>query len=447
MSSQADRFCIGVAPPTSEAAGGIFQYAQTMLGVLAELRQERTERLVVLGNGLDRSSPLLAGADLEVVPLLPQTPAGRVYDRLARIARSHLGLRQRESLMAAVAWLRKRRTGSGPTPPARPAVEAWLRRYGVDLIVYPASISLAFEIDIPYVMAVHDLQHRIHPEFPEVTADGELEARENLYRHGIGGATIVLVDSEVGREDVLDHYGALIDPERVCVLPFLPSESCRRPPSAADRRRVEARYGLPERYLFYPAQLWPHKNHAILVRALGMLREAHGLEIPLVLVGSTLGRIRSETWRDVRRLARDLGLENAVVHLGYVPDEDMPTLYANATALTMPTWFGPTNIPILEAWAQGCPVLTSDIRGVREQAGDAAVLADPASAEDIAEGIRRLWVDADLRTDLVRRGYERLGSYTRADYAAALSRILDRAKSLALGARPSPDPDVADARS
>lgn len=420
---------IGVAPPTVEAHGGIFQYAQSMLSVLDDLQHERSEEFVVLGNGLDRGLPLLSGTELSILPFVPQDLSGRLFERLARIARSPLGVRYREPLLRALATLSRRRRGADAGRVRRAAVYSWLRSNGIDFIVYPSPTPLSFEVGIPYAMAVHDLQHRLHPEFPEVTANGEYEAREYLYRGGIGGATIVIVDSDVGKEDVLEHYGELIDPDRICVLPFLPSESCRRPPSPADRRRVASKYGLPERFLFYPAQLWPHKNHAILVRALGLLRKAEGLDVPLVLVGSTLGKVRSDTWRHVCTLARALGLEGSIKHLGYVPDEDMAPLYANATALTMPTWFGPTNIPVLEAWAQACPVLTSDIRGVREQAGDAAVLADPASAEDLAEGIRRLWVDGDLRTELIERGKRRLDSYTRQDYAAALSRILDQATS------------------
>ena len=85
--------------------------------------------------------------------------------------------------------------------------------------------------------------------------------------------------------------------------------------------------------------------------------------------------------------ASDLGLESQIRYGGYVPDEDMSGLYAGAVALTMPTFFGPTNIPVLEAWAYGCPVLTSDIRGIREQVGDAGVLVDPRSIESIADGI------------------------------------------------------------
>ena len=87
-------------------------------------------------------------------------------------------------------------------------------------------------------------------------------------------------------------------------------------------------------------------------------------------------------------------------------------LYAGAVGLVMPTFFGPTNIPMLEAWAFGCPVLTSDIRGIREQVGNAAILVNPRSEEAIADGIYHLWTDENLRRILADRGRRRLASYT-----------------------------------
>src|SRR5438093_13324996 len=108
---------------------------------------------------------------------------------------------------------------------------------------------------------------------------------------------------------------------------------------------------------------------------------------------SPTGEIREQAFREVMSLSSQLGLEKEICHLGYVPDEDMSAIYARAAALVMPTFFGPTNIPVLEAWAFGCPVLTSDIRGIREQVGDAAVLVNPRSVEAIAEGIYRIGTD------------------------------------------------------
>jgi glycosyltransferase involved in cell wall biosynthesis len=112
-----------------------------------------------------------------------------------------------------------------------------------------------------------------------------------------------------------------------------------------------------------------------------------------------------------------------------VPDEDMSSLYGGAVALVMPTFFGPTNIPVLEAWAFGCPVLTSNIRGIREQVEDAAVLVDPRSTEAIAHGIHRLWTDEDLRRTLADQGQQRLATYTPDDYRQRLIEILGEAKA------------------
>jgi glycosyltransferase involved in cell wall biosynthesis len=192
---------------------------------------------------------------------------------------------------------------------------------------------------------------------------------------------------------------------------------------------VRKLYDLPERFLFYPAQFWPHKNHTRVVQALGALKEEHGLQIPVVFLGSHSGEVRERTFREVMSLSSRLGIEDDVHYLGYLPDEDMSGLYAEAAALVMPTFFGPTNIPVLEAWAFGCPVLTSDIRGIREQVGDAGVVVDPRSVEAIADGIYRLWTDETLANRLADSGRRRLAQYTPDDYRRRLVAILQEAKT------------------
>jgi len=148
-----------------------------------------------------------------------------------------------------------------------------------------------------------------------------------------------------------------------------------------------------------------------------------------VFCGSHSGGIRERNFNEIMSLASGLGLEKDIQYLGYVPDEDMSGVYAAAVALVMPTFFGPTNIPILEAWAFGCPVLTSDIRGIREQVGDAAILVDPRSVEAIADGIYRLWTEETLSNRLAELGRQRLASYTPDDYRQRLNAILEEAKA------------------
>jgi glycosyltransferase involved in cell wall biosynthesis len=126
--------------------------------------------------------------------------------------------------------------------------------------------------------------------------------------------------------------------------------------------------------------------------------------------------------------AHQAGIENDIQYLGYVPNHDISAIYAEATGLVMPTFFGPTNIPVLEAWSLGCPVLSSDIRGIREQIQSAGILVDPRSVESIADGIQKLWTENKLREELIRQGRSRLATYTPASYRKRLIDILEESK-------------------
>jgi glycosyltransferase involved in cell wall biosynthesis len=299
----------------------------------------------------------------------------------------------------------------------------------VELMLYSAHTPLPFEAGVPYVMAIHDLQHRLQPEFPEISANGERESREYYLRNGARYATLLLADSEVGKEDILNFYGPYgVTADRVKVLPYLPA-SLAVDVSESEQQQVQVKYRLTDRYLFYPAQFWPHKNHSRIVQALVLLKQEHRLKIPLVFCGSHTGEIRERAFDEVRFLSSQLGLKKEICYLGYVPDEDMSGIYAGAAALVMPTFFGPTNIPVLEAWAFGCPVLTSDIQGIREQVGDAAVLVNPRSVEAIADGIYRIWTDENLGCMLGERGRQRLATYGPDDYRRRLIEILEEAKT------------------
>jgi glycosyltransferase involved in cell wall biosynthesis len=412
---------IGLAPILSARGGGVYQYSLSMLNALSDWN--RDEFVVFSDQTPDAGVVLPAGANWSFTSLYPPSRTHGLLSRARRLANEG-------PLRRWASYLR----GTFPVNPDRvqhqPAVNRWFLRWGVEMMVYPKPHRLSFESGVASLMAIHDLQHRLQPEFPEVSANGEWARREYLFRNGARHATLLLADSEVGREDILNFYGSYgVTADRVKVLPFLPASYLSPEVPGSDRARVRETYRLPERYIFYPAQFWPHKNHLCILRALSLLKEQRHLQIPLVLCGSRAGAIRERTFREVIALSQRLGLQAQVQYLGIVPDENMSPLYAEAACLVMPTFFGPTNIPVLEAWAVGCPVLTSDIRGVREQAGDAAVLADPRSVEAIADGIARLWQSTGFSQTLVERGRKRLAAYTPEDYRRRLIEILEEAKS------------------
>jgi glycosyltransferase involved in cell wall biosynthesis len=278
----------------------------------------------------------------------------------------------------------------------------------------------------PFVMPIHDLQHRLQPMFPEVSAGGEFQRREFLFANACRAATLILVDSEVGKEDVLACYGNVIEPDRIRVLSYFPVNAVQRVTDPARLALVRSRYNLPERFFFYPAQFWPHKNHVRIVDAIGAVCARTGVRIPVAFCGhynNDPHRVR--IFEAITRRKTELGIADCIHYLGFVPDEDMAALYSLAAGLVMPTFFGPTNIPILEAWMCGCPTITSDIRGVREQAGDAALLVDPSSVDAIADALWRLWSDPTIARGLVERGTRRAQSYARGDYAEMVAEMVD----------------------
>jgi glycosyltransferase involved in cell wall biosynthesis len=274
-------------------------------------------------------------------------------------------------------------------------------------------------------MTIHDLQHRLQPEFPEVSADGEWERREYLFRNSVRRAEAVIVDSEIGREDVLNCYGSEVAPDRIEILPYVPAPYLVRAPDA-EVAQIRDRFGLEDRYLLFPAQFWPHKNHVRLIEAVQLLRDSGRAVIQVVMTGSATSPIMHQVESQIRASILDKQLDQQFVLTGRLSDSEMAAVYSGTDGVVLPTFFGPTNIPVVEAWALGIPVLTSDIRGITEQCGDAAILVDPSSAASIADGLQTIWTDRAARSDLAKAGLAKIASYGPQDFAQRFDAILKR---------------------
>ncbi|MCU0596541.1 MAG: glycosyltransferase [Desulfobacterota bacterium] len=143
-------------------------------------------------------------------------------------------------------------------------------------------------------------------------------------------------------------------------------------------------------------------------------------DLCFVFVGS-----KKNGYLSTMELVHRLHLTSKVHFLGYVPDIDMPELYRRARALLMPTYYGPTNIPPLEAMALGCPVAASRIYGMPEQLGEAALYFDPGSVGQIAEAMKRLWTDDSLCRELSSRGLTRSSRWNQSHFNQKLREILE----------------------
>jgi glycosyltransferase involved in cell wall biosynthesis len=176
---------------------------------------------------------------------------------------------------------------------------------------------------------------------------------------------------------------------------------------------------IPDKYLLYPAQFWSHKNHKAIIEAIDLLR-TRGLVINAVFVGSDQG---NKT--EIVSLIREKKLIENIRILGYVSNEELIHLYRNAVALVMPTFFGPTSIPPLEAMALGCPVITSRIFSIPEQLGNAALYVDPNNCEELAQKIELIWKNEKLRKTLIARGYKKDQLWNQEAFKNRLQEIIE----------------------
>jgi glycosyltransferase involved in cell wall biosynthesis len=365
--------------------------------VLQEIRRQSADgphRFTIVTN----TPAARSDGDLEVLSLTPALPD------LPTRARLRLG-RSFDRLLCRA---------PGPSNWSQPAIDRLLAAAEIDVMWYlqPAA---CWSLNVPYITAVWDLQHRRQPYFPEVAAGGVGFSREDVYKVLLPRASLVIAGTEAGREEIVRFYG--VAAERIRILPHPTPSFALDVVGTSGTRPVLA---PAEPYLFYPAQFWPHKNHVNLLEAVRLLREGDGLPLMLALSGSDQG---NQSF--VRETADRLGVVDAVRWLGFVSRDDLVGLYRHALALTYVTFFGPENLPPLEAFALGCPVIASDVAGAREQLGDAAVLVDPRSPEQIADAVRRLFADPTERAALIERGRARARRFTSREFVAGVLTWLD----------------------
>jgi glycosyltransferase involved in cell wall biosynthesis len=279
-----------------------------------------------------------------------------------------------------------------------------LRRLGVDLLHSPHYVRPLF-CGTPTVVTVHDCIHLLFPEY--------LPSRMAWrYAHAMIGSAIrrsalVFTVSDASRRDILRFY-PWADPDRIQVVPNALDDALLVDPGTEEMERVRERYQIRGRYVLYTGNIKPHKNLDRLIQAFSQVKTEPGQEdLKLFIIGDEATRYPS-----LRRTVESAGVRQDVRFFGFVPDATLSALYRMASVFAFPSLYEGFGLPPLEAMACGTPVVTSRISSLPEVVGDAAVLVDPYSTDDIASGIRSLLTDDALRARLVERGKERVRSFS-----------------------------------
>jgi glycosyltransferase involved in cell wall biosynthesis len=292
------------------------------------------------------------------------------------------------------------------------AAALWMDRPDVTFV---PSHSLPFVFPGRAVTTVHDLGYRF---FPEAHRDFERHYLDLTTRTSSRRATRILADSEATRRDLIAQYG--VNAAKIDVV--YPGVEGLARASAQEIAAVRAKYRLPDRYFLFLGTLQPRKNIERLVEAFRCYVDSGG-DASLVLAGK-------RGWLIEDTLTRaEQTLQSRLILPGYVEDNEVAALYSGALALVFPSLYEGFGFPVLEAMHCGTPVLCATTSSLPELAGDAAILVDPLDVQAIADGMARLGSDADLRRDLVRRGYEQVKPFTWQRAAELTLRALESAGS------------------
>jgi glycosyltransferase involved in cell wall biosynthesis len=273
-------------------------------------------------------------------------------------------------------------------------LENTLIKNNVDLTIFvtPSPKSLYLQ-KTNYAITVYDICHRDFPEFSEVRSFNIFKLREVLLINIIGQAVFVITESEELKDKININFDK--DKNRIIAIPNGPSPFLNTEYSELDKKYFFEKNNINFPYFFYPAQFWEHKNHIRILQAVKKIVKT-GKNIQFIFCGSDKGNLSF-----LKKKINELEINNNIKILDFVNNCELKILYKNCKAVVMPTYFGPTNIPPLDAWQCNVPLIYS--KHLRAQAGDGALLVEVDSVDDLVEAINKI-DNPDVVNELIVKG-------------------------------------------
>ncbi len=265
----------------------------------------------------------------------------------------------------------------------------------IDVWWSPLMVLDPLDLSIPSAFVLADMQHEYYPQF---FSEEELTWRRQQIALSAEKANLIITISHDAKKDIC-HF--LQQPADKVIVAHLDCEQWFFGPHTTQREKeVKAKYTLPDDYLFFPANTWPHKNHINLLKAFSFLKKVYP-KLHLVFTGAA-----SNAHQDIKDYIEKNDLAEKVFYLGHIAREDMPYIYRNAKMLVFASLFEGFGIPLVEAMRSDCPIVASNVTSIPEIVGDAALYVDPKNPLDIASKVSQLLDDKSLAKGLVRKGHE-----------------------------------------
>jgi len=274
---------------------------------------------------------------------------------------------------------------------------------------------------IKSVVTIHDLIFERHPE---QYGKLDVEIYKRKFRYACEHTGRVIAISRQTKNDIMEFYKIPEEKISVCYQGCHPAFAV--PVTEKLKQQVKKKYGLPERYFLYVGSVIERKNLLGICQAVYLLR--NDLPLPLVVIGNG-GRYRQQ----VKDFVRQHGLDEKIIFLSENPlakvsssflrAEDFPAIYQMAVAMIYPSFFEGFGIPVLEALWSRLPVITSNVSSLPEAGGDGAYYVNPHSAEEIAEGMKKIYSDKNFAESLAEKGWQHAQKFTQQKCAEGVMEV------------------------
>lgn len=276
----------------------------------------------------------------------------------------------------------------------------WIDDKNIDVMFCPLFFIAPGDCPIPAVASILDVQHEFFPQYfsKKVLADIRKSTADTLLQ-----ADGIITISEYSKQTIMDKYQ--VPSDKICVT-YLNSDSAFDLPLEPEKKDAYKRK-IGSDYIFYPANSWPHKNHLNLLKAYSILKENYQSKLKLVFTGDG-----KQQKKDIENYISDHHLEEDVIYLGYLSQEEMPYVFANAAVMAFPSVFEGFGIPLVEAMKANVAIACSRCGSIPEVAGNAALYFDADNPEDIADKINQLATDPELRNEFIKKGQEAAKKYS-----------------------------------
>lgn len=270
-----------------------------------------------------------------------------------------------------------------------------LKKIQPDVFVSPDAY-LSLKTTYKTLLVIHDLNFEHYPEnMPALVRKYYKYFTPRFARKASRIATV----SNFSKDDIAKQYH--ISPDKIDVV-YNGANKNFKPLPESEKEEIKKRYSQGEDFFVFIGALNPRKNLVNLFRAFDSYRNTSGTKTKLVVVGEKMW------WTgEIKSTFNSMKFREEVVFTGRLAMEELYRVVGSALAMTYVSYFEGFGIPIVEAFFAETPVITSNVTSMPEVAGDAALLVDPFSLEDIADKLKKLTFDKELRNELIEKGRKR----------------------------------------